>query len=73
MEFDESMAMSDIDKAKNLQKKCLEMIDHSAALQRAIEYHCKGKEIPDEILKDCPHHGKMLNDRLTQLRNLFLG
>lgn len=46
---------------------------YAIALQRAIEHHCRGKLIPEEIGKFCPHHAKMLNERLATLRNLFLG
>ena len=35
------------------------------ALQRAIEYYCKGKLIPDNIANKCPHHAAMLNRHLT--------
>ena len=41
-----------------------EILDYSIALQRAIEYHCAGKIVPDEISKQCPHHAKKLNDSL---------
>ena len=40
-------------------------IDYSIALQRAVEYHCKGKLIPEYIAKECPHHAAMLNRHLT--------
>lgn len=40
-------------------------LDYSIALQRAIEYHCKGKLVPDRIAIDCLHHARMLNDHLT--------
>ena len=44
--------------------------DYAIALQKAIEYHCKGKEIPESIVKECPHHSKMLNDRLAFLKRI---
>lgn len=32
------------------------------ALQRAIEYAVKGKQIPESIACKCPHHAAMLNN-----------
>lgn len=40
-------------------------IDYAIALQRAIEYHCKGKVVPDEIARECPYHAEMLNKNLA--------
>ena len=39
--------------------------DYVIALQRAIEYHCNDKLVPDNIANDCPHHAAMLNRHLT--------
>lgn len=39
--------------------------DYVIALQRAIEYHCKGKLVPDNIADECPHHAAMLNYHLS--------
>ena len=41
-------------------------VDYSIALQRAVEHHCRGVEIPSEIATKCPHHSKMLNDKLSR-------
>ena len=43
--------------------------DYSIALQRAVEYHCKGKLIPDYIASECPHHAEMLNRHPTNQSN----
>ena len=40
-------------------------MDYTIALQRSIEYHCKGKIVPDEIARVCPHHAEMLNKHLV--------
>lgn len=48
-------------------------IDYSIALQRAIEYHCKGMVIPEAIFKQCPHHAGMLNDNLNDVSLKTLG
>jgi len=40
--------------------------DYSIALQRAVEYHCKGKLVPEYIAKECPHHAAMLNRHLSE-------
>ena len=47
-------------------------LDYSISLQRAIEYHSRGRDVPDEIAKNCPHHAKMLNKHrnLTSLMQL---
>lgn len=36
-------------------------MDYAIALCRAIEHHCAGKQVPDWIAKDCPHHADKLN------------
>lgn len=41
---------------------------YATALQRAIEYHCNGKIIPESVLQHCYHHANMLNDKLTNKR-----
>ena len=33
---------------------------YSISLQRAIEYHCKKKTIPEGIFRECPYHAAML-------------
>lgn len=40
-------------------------MEYIIALQRAIEYHSKGKVIPADIVEKCPHHANMLNAALT--------
>ena len=42
----------------------LRKLDYAIALQRAIEYHCRGEEVPAEIAKECPHHAEMLDKNL---------
>jgi hypothetical protein len=37
-------------------------MEYAIALQRAIEHHCRGEEVPPEIAVECPHHARMLND-----------
>ena len=44
------------------------ILDYSIALQRAIEYHCAGKIVTDEISKQCPYHAKKLNNSLKELQ-----
>uniref|UniRef100_A0A6M3KV51 Uncharacterized protein n=1 Tax=viral metagenome TaxID=1070528 RepID=A0A6M3KV51_9ZZZZ len=44
-----------------------DMSDYSISLQRAIEYYCRGKIVPDDILKICPHHATMLNNKLKRV------
>jgi hypothetical protein len=39
-------------------------MEYIIALQRAIEYHSKGKVVPAEIAEKCPHHADMLNAAL---------
>lgn len=36
--------------------------DYAIALQKAIEHHCRGKEIPRSIEKLCPYHTNLLNN-----------
>ena len=43
-------------------------MNYVVALQRAIEYHAQGLEIPAAIGSDCPHHASMLNAALTAAR-----
>jgi len=38
-------------------------LDYSIALQRAIEHHCNGDQVPESIAKECPYHAAMLNTR----------
>ena len=49
-----------------LGERLRKQILYSIALQRAIEYHCKNLEIPEEITIKCPHHAKMLNLQLAK-------
>lgn len=41
-----------------------QVVEYSVALQRAIEYHCENKIIPEEIVKLCPFHAEKLNNLL---------
>jgi len=43
------------------QQRHAKAMDYAIALCRAIEYHCAGKQVPDGIAKDCPHHAAKLN------------
>ena len=47
-----------------------EMSDYAIALQRAIEYHCKGQVVPERIGKEFPYHAKMLNRDLAKSNGL---
>ena len=38
--------------------------EYSVALHRAIEHHCRGVAVPAAIAAECPHHARMLNERL---------
>ena len=40
-------------------------VDYSIALQRAIERHCAGELVPEEIAKLCPYHAQKLNALLA--------
>ena len=40
-------------------------MDYAIALQRAIEWHCKGKAVPPEVAARCPHHAEKLNKALA--------
>lgn len=41
-------------------------IDYAVALQSAIEYHCRGKIVPESAAKLCPYHAKMLDVKLIK-------
>lgn len=41
--------------------------EYSIALCRAIEHHCRGLEVPAAIADQCPHHARMLNERLPKV------
>lgn len=41
-----------------------ELRAYAAALQRAIEHHCRGLLVPDDIAQECPLHAKKLNGAL---------
>lgn len=41
-------------------------MEYTISLQRAIELHCDGKSVPESVSAQCPHHAKMLNDKLVQ-------
>lgn len=43
-------------------EQCLK---YSIALQRAIEAHCRGEHVDE---RQCPHHAKMLNARLLEIK-----
>jgi hypothetical protein len=45
------------------------MTAYAIALQRAIEHHCRGKQVPEDIAKHCPYHAKMLNQNLLSTAN----
>lgn len=45
-------------------------LPYAIALQRAIEHHCAGEEVPEWVAVDCPHHAKMLNERVGQLQQV---
>ena len=45
-------------------------LEYAIALQRAIEYRCRGQVVPDSIAKDCPHHAEMLDANLRQSKLL---
>lgn len=45
--------------------KSMASMDYAVALQRAIEYHCRGEIVPEFVANDCPHHARRLNDALN--------
>ncbi len=44
-------------------------LQYSIALQRAIEYHCRGELIPESIYYLCPHHSGLLNSTIIENNN----
>lgn len=38
---------------------------YAIALQRAIEAHCRGEVVPDDVAALCPHHAGKLNAALS--------
>lgn len=42
--------------------------DYAIALQRAIEHHCREREISQDIEKLCPYHTNMLNSFRSKLK-----
>jgi hypothetical protein len=42
--------------------------DYAVALQRAIEAHCRGEEVPPEVRKQCPHFAGKLDAALLATR-----
>jgi len=53
------------------ERKNVEMTNYAIALQRAIEYHCRGQSVPDYIAKQCPHHAQLLNAHLESAASLL--
>lgn len=47
----------------------LVMTNYSITLQRCIEYHVSGQEIPSDIAEKAPYHSKMLNNKLIKEQN----
>jgi len=43
-------------------------VGYAANLQQAIEYHCRGKIVPDALAKLCQYHAKMLNAHLSNAK-----
>ena len=43
-------------------------VAYAANLQQAIEHHCRGVAVPDALAKHCPHHAKMLNDHMSNMK-----
>ena len=43
-------------------------VTYYLALHRAIEAHCSGKMVGEEIAAVCPVHAKMLNEALKHSR-----
>jgi len=41
---------------------------YAVALQHAIEAHCRGEIVPQEIAKDCRHHAGILDLDLLSRR-----
>ena len=39
---------------------------YTIALQRAIEWHCEGKDVPPDVAELCPYHAEELNMTLAQ-------
>ena len=37
---------------------------YAISLQRAIEHHCRGVQVPEGIAEGCPYHAKMLNNKM---------
>jgi hypothetical protein len=47
-----------------IEKRVAAFADYAVALQRAIEYHCKGESVPESIARECPWHARMLDAAL---------
>ena len=62
-EIDVLQSALDVSQAENerLRKRLDASRYYSISLQRAIEYHCKRKRVPERIFRECPHHAAMLN------------
>jgi hypothetical protein len=61
--------MTTKERIKKLEITSEKRLEYVIALQRAIEYHCDGREIPEHISNLCPHHARKLNGRLPMLPN----
>lgn len=48
----------------DLDERLEKQLGYSIALQRAIEYHSDGEEVPSHIAEKCPHHAGKLNKSL---------
>jgi len=59
-----------IDQAITAIKEALAQPDtdmaYTIALQRAIEWHCEGKDVPPDVAELCPYHAEELNMTLAQ-------
>lgn len=53
--------------ADSLQSRYEKAMRYSIDLQRAIEWHCRGQRVPDRVEEGCPHHARMLDQRLAAL------
>ena len=52
-----------VDEIDSEKERFQEQIHYSAQLQRFVESLIRGNPVPDDVLRDCPNHARLLEER----------
>lgn len=59
--------MNNFEEVFSAQDKADKYLNYGIALQRAIEQHCRGLNVSEQVAKNCPFHARLLDEFLAEV------